>query len=981
MNRIIVDINMEEQGVNGTRQTPNTSVGKSGEMFNTPHFRNNAEPSLSKLSLSSPTPIKGPPRIHSKHNLLHHEFAREDEAEMSKSFNDVSPRENKFLALAKFGTGIPESCHSENYKVSDNANNNVNLYASANICSQMQHGRASIPTSRNMGIEVKPDTVLKMDTDDNEGDKSVSDPHPSKRKRNSTNEGINANDECTGSTKSDEGDLNTSGLEFKPQRLEPLNNDVASMDRSRSVATSTIDFLSVQLSTDDEYSNEQERFKSFFEMDDAFSIFTSQNSNFDLRINEVQAGIICTTTTPTKVQMKFSSSRNMSNPSLRSFCSNARSSLQDDVTGKFSIDQLVAHENNQAVAETGSILTSESRVDSPSLYSSDPPPYTPFIEKSESCSTSSLKEEDKRSGSAISLLKRNLNSPCGSGGPVSPMKRKNNLSVNVFIPPYRSLINPHRGYDYITRRVINVAEYEFPIGHNSLLRKKKESKIKSLLSGTSKMIKNATNASPDKYKSTTQFKELPSDVVKRIIGMVTDQRDLVNCLYVNKEFHKYSKQNLYRYPKFTSSYRFAQFVHAIMNNHELPPLVEVFDLSMITTPISLTAAEKTRYQDKLVYGTTAAMDVLNDKSRVVYAGWRDWKYRNNPQYNGSIDWRTRRSNSLSAISSLPRPHFELIDGRNHSFNSLVEMRRYKTNSSSSSSFSLLTGKGKKEGKKRSQDCKALRKRSNSLPKIKDSSSRGDNSLFKALKKSFSREKSTKQKDEFRRSSVNVVGGGCSGREGTMRRRGNRGSVGVKFGGKSVEVVSARVVPFEKPHPRMNDMLKQYCFHRDVPIGYVMHVLMECRQLREINFNHVLLSTDYEMKDYSSFNHATGKGTTMYASYGKKPVRLNASRPIFWSDTDRDTNINDGKFIEGFIESVPFRDVWRCFLEQENIERLFLERLKPIEQSTINEFLFHSRFRERLQMLSCYKSGMVRREEWNVLKEAQEWREYIAGDDS
>ena len=215
----------------------------------------------------------------------------------------------------------------------------------------------------------------------------------------------------------------------------------------------------------------------------------------------------------------------------------------------------------------------------------------------------------------------------------------------------------------------------------------------------------------------------------------------------------------------------------------------------------------------------------------------------------------------------------------------------------------------------------------------------------------------------------------------MRRRGNRGSVGVKFGGKSVEVVSARVVPFEKPHPRMNDMLKQYCFHRDVPIGYVMHVLMECRQLREINFNHVLLSTDYEMKDYSSFNHATGKGTTMYASYGKKPVRLNASRPIFWSDTDRDTNINDGKFIEGFIESVPFRDVWRCFLEQENVERLFLERLKPIEQSTINEFLFHSRFRERLQMLSCYKSGMVRREEWNVLKEAQEWREYIAGDDS
>lgn len=588
--------------------------------------------------------------------------------------------------------------------------------------------------------------------------------------------------------------------------------------------------------------------------------------------------------------------------------------------------------------------------DSASLTPPDaPPPYSEVEHPLSPFKRGDARKNTNVSKRALSLKIKKSNNQLRDGP-------NDVYRLDKYLPPYRSLLNPNRVYDYRTNTFIDSANKRIVTMYN---KSNKTNRIVSLVIKAATDISqradlNNNNISNDlpqieyKTKPEAKFQDLPDTIVNRIINFL-GQRELVNMLYVSNKIKEMVIPILYYYPKFTSTYRVAQFVHTILNNNDLAKLVKVLDLSKIELPITLTPAEKVKYQDKLIYGIDSAIEVLSGTNKTVYAGWRDWKFRNNTKYG--IPKRARsRSNSLSTLNStaLSYNSTEIDVFTNNYF---PELSRFKTTSHT-------------YDKPKSKLYEGKRSMSTSNLKLEDEGFlKSMRRIFEPWKKKTTRSKSITipARKKVKQSSNSIH----QQKPATCVTKRHRNTVTF-----AIEERKRETIPFSTPHPVMRSSLGQYCFKRDIPVGFVIHLFEECINLEEINFDGAILSSDYKLCDYSSFNWKYSTGII-----SRVPKKCEG-RAIFWSDTDRDIDVEQDLVEKGIIEIMEVHKIWEPLLKLKNVHTLSLRKINSIEQSLISKLLFESEFAESITKLRCHGSGMVKRSEWDILETACEWKSYL-----
>lgn len=103
--------------------------------------------------------------------------------------------------------------------------------------------------------------------------------------------------------------------------------------------------------------------------------------------------------------------------------------------------------------------------------------------------------------------------------------------------------------------------------------------------------------------------DLPVEILEQVFTNL-NQKDLVKILCLSRQLYHIIQQVIYRQPRFTSTYRFAQFVSTMSKKPETRSLVYELDLSKIEAG-------------------------LMNQDGLILAGWRDWKLRSEPLYSTS----------------------------------------------------------------------------------------------------------------------------------------------------------------------------------------------------------------------------------------------------------------------------------------------------------------------------------------------------------
>ncbi|GME86415.1 hypothetical protein B5S28_g4205 [[Candida] boidinii] len=278
---------------------------------------------------------------------------------------------------------------------------------------------------------------------------------------------------------------------------------------------------------------------------------------------------------------------------------------------------------------------------------------------------------------SVSSSTSSFDTPPTSSGSTCTISSNSN---NSFSMPYRSLLTP-----------INNTRKKFLDAASDTL------SIKSFRS-TLTAISQQSNAVTLKKMPTViplNILDLPEEIMLSIFELLEDDvKSLIYLLYTNRKFNKIVKQILYKKPKFTSTYRVAQFVHTIICNKDLALMVKELDLShlksciideddtneyffsdLINRQLNRTVSNRHHnngnehgtnnnnnnegnqndHNNQLLvpfpensntnnnhninndafYENDEDYDSYNDSisdDRSILAGWRDWRYRDHPLY-------------------------------------------------------------------------------------------------------------------------------------------------------------------------------------------------------------------------------------------------------------------------------------------------------------------------------------------------------------
>ncbi|PSK36890.1 hypothetical protein C7M61_003754 [Candidozyma pseudohaemuli] len=210
------------------------------------------------------------------------------------------------------------------------------------------------------------------------------------------------------------------------------------------------------------------------------------------------------------------------------------------------------------------------------------------------------------------------------------------------LPPYRSLVDPKSQYDYRTHSFVQFSQLDLSkvlLGYQlpKLPRSNFKMKYKLLLSDVSMRASllsrkvpsvkqtNTTNTTPKKRAPATTFNDLPEEIQIHVFSLVDDTPSYQNCLYTCKTFYRLAKPFMFRYVAFSSTFRFAQFITYLRLNPALGCHVLEVDLSQLKPGNwELEAQSDTEQEEN---DTDQFHDIL-----AIWAGWRDWKFANNPLY-------------------------------------------------------------------------------------------------------------------------------------------------------------------------------------------------------------------------------------------------------------------------------------------------------------------------------------------------------------
>lgn len=377
------------------------------------------------------------------------------------------------------------------------------------------------------------------------------------------------------------------------------------------------------------------------------------------------------------------------------------------------------------------------------------------------------------------------------------------------------------------------------------------------------------------------FNELPVEIIAYILSTIqTEQRTLISCLYVNKKVYAASKLVLYEKPYFTSTYRVAQFVTSIRLHPENGTYVKSLDLSKLksglitaetengnttaatadetgaTTPGNAAESNFPTLTTTQTQGTTNSSSPVNDelKQDLAYASWRDWRYRNEPLYSSPLlsTFNLKRVNSRS--SSIHSNSSGLTNSGNNA-------RRHRSNSSVSSftssimsslyttphiSLSTTTSSGQNNSSPNSSTFTSLSRKRSPNPSegvtTKKVANRDNNSNKSTSSNSrwFNKRLSSRQKKGIvaPKPTKNVPKPIISTDDSDL-------SSALP---KNRQIKIRIEEPFRTRHPYTNKFLLKYAPYRDLPLGYILHLLKNCPNLNDLNLSNLVICSDFELID-------------------------------------------------------------------------------------------------------------------------------------
>ncbi|CCK68056.1 Cos111p KNAG_0A03760 [Huiozyma naganishii CBS 8797] len=386
---------------------------------------------------------------------------------------------------------------------------------------------------------------------------------------------------------------------------------------------------------------------------------------------------------------------------------------------------------------------------------------------------------------------------------------------------------------------------------------------------------------------------------------VVDILPVLCCLYLNKKFYEAAKVVLYREPYFRSTYRVAQFVTSIRLHPENGAYVRVLDLSHLKNGLIFnvencepsTAVQRNSFisiPDRLVAfrtgetsGTTSSAIVPGpdpqlpngsaSESRpasapeplkdIAYAGWRDWRHRNDPLYSSPVlnsynlkkvvsrsssihsascslttttnetnsstanvslgnSNRARSNSSVSSITSSIMSSFQ--NGSHISLNSSFSSHTASTNPQSSSVINENTIEDDKKGR-----CAA------GLEKQR-LRSKNDTSKWQRFKMATRGKRKIKNNTQL-----------LGSENKTEKNDKNVGSDSNLLANhrRMASVSQVRFCenqPFKTNHPYTNKFLLKHALYRDLPLGYILHLLKHCPNLTELNLSNLVLFQDFQI---------------------------------------------------------------------------------------------------------------------------------------
>lgn len=237
-------------------------------------------------------------------------------------------------------------------------------------------------------------------------------------------------------------------------------------------------------------------------------------------------------------------------------------------------------------------------------------------------------------------------------------------SLDVYrrhLPPYRLLLNPNLQYDYLTHRFVQLSPTDIMAlsqalehtGNHTLLFLTLKypakpqlglMKYRLLLSDVGRSLSRigrrptptaTTNLLTTNLASgggrngagggPTNFLELPSELTEYIVYLVDDPQLWRSCMDCCKQLYAVAKPYFYQDLAFTLTYRFAQFITYLRVNPRVGEFVERIDLAGIAPGIDPEELDTILSQAEGLLFLEALAGAR--------AGWRDWKFANNPLYS------------------------------------------------------------------------------------------------------------------------------------------------------------------------------------------------------------------------------------------------------------------------------------------------------------------------------------------------------------
>lgn len=537
--------------------------------------------------------------------------------------------------------------------------------------------------------------------------------------------------------------------------------------------------------------------------------------------------------------------------------------------------------------------------------------------------------------------------------------------LSQYLPPYRSLLSPNTKYDYKTHQLLHVEQegnsvQVLNLKNEQTTKEKLRMRYRSLLTPISDTRRKILNAASEISTRTPHghvtFNDLPDEVLSLVFHFIgQDQRTLLSLMYVNQRVKDVAVAYLYRYPQLTSTYRVAQLVHTFNTNPSLALYVQVLDLSGLKPGLVLDNNDDGAYYINLpevVAGAGRRNNTRlsdNDLESIIannlfeygiseetptLAGWRDWKFRHHTLYGAShrcLDTvkppleETRRSRMRSrSESSLPSSRPRSLSG-SHLMKESYELVR------SASSFSTFSGSKRR-------NIFSLRK----LLSHKNSSSESKPKRKPLAKANFTFKPGSESKNKYLAKSENQ--------------------------------------PFASPHPLQNRFLQNYCFSKDIPVGYLLHFMQYCKNMEILDISGVSLSEDHIITNYATFDWNSGRGTKKL-SYHPKSMLVDESPQmktqqtvtgaIYLSDTAHrllDTNVEQ-------LKSVSTLDIVESIKHLKHLQGARLCSLIWLKKDQVFDIVL-SQQAHSLEWLDASNSGMLKSASWAANRSLKRWRGFM-----